>query len=41
MSRSVIAEQIRAGRLHTVKHGRRRYVTAAGNPDYVALLPTS
>jgi len=38
MSRSVIYEQIRAGRLHTVKQGRRRYVTAAGINDYVALL---
>lgn len=38
MSRSVIHEQIRAGRLHTVKQGRRRYVTAAGITDYVALL---
>jgi hypothetical protein len=38
MSRSVIYEQIRAGRLHTVKQGRRRYVTAAGIADYVALL---
>ena len=38
MSRSVIYEQIRAGRLHTVKQGRRRYVTAAGITDYVALL---
>jgi hypothetical protein len=38
MSRSVIYEQIRAGRLHTVKQGRRRYVTATGVSDYVALL---
>ena len=38
MSRSVIYEQIRAGRLHTVKQGRRRYVTATGISDYVALL---
>jgi Helix-turn-helix domain len=38
MSRSVIYEQIRAARLHTVKQGRRRYVTAAGITDYVALL---
>jgi len=38
MSRSVIYEQIRAGRLHTVKQGRRRYVTTAGINDYVALL---
>jgi hypothetical protein len=38
MSRSVIYEQIRAGRLKTVKQGRRRYVTTAGITDYVALL---
>ena len=38
MSRSVIYEQIRAGRLHAVKQGRRRYVTAAGIAEYVALL---
>ena len=38
MSRSVIYEQIRAGRLHTVKQARRRSVTAAGIADYVALL---
>jgi Helix-turn-helix domain len=38
MSRSVIYEQIRAGRLSTVKQGRRRYVTAAGITEYIALL---
>ena len=38
MSRSVIYEQIRAGRLHTVTQGRRRYVTAAGITNYVHLL---
>jgi Helix-turn-helix domain len=38
MSRSVIYEQIRAGRLHTVKQGRRRYVTSAGITEYVNLL---
>jgi hypothetical protein len=38
MSRSVIYEQIRAGRLHTVKQGRRRYVTSAGITNYVRLL---
>jgi hypothetical protein len=38
MSRSVIYEQIRAGRLHTVTVGRRRYVTQTGIADYVALL---
>lgn len=38
MSRSVVYEQIRAGRLHTVTQGRRRYVTTAGLADYVELL---
>ena len=38
MSHSVVYEQIRAGRLRTVKQGRRRYVTAAGISEYVALL---
>jgi hypothetical protein len=38
MSRSVIYEQIRAGRLHTVTQGRRRYVTAAGITNYIHLL---
>jgi len=38
MSRSVIYEQIRAGRLNTVKQGRRRYVTTAAITEYVALL---
>jgi hypothetical protein len=38
MSRSVIYEQIRAGRLHTVRQGRRRYVTSAGITNYVHLL---
>jgi hypothetical protein len=38
MSRSVIYEQIRAGRLRTVTQGRRRYVTSAGITEYVNLL---
>ena len=38
MSRTVIYEQIRAGRLHTVHQGRRCYVTAAAIEGYVALL---
>lgn len=38
MSRSVIYEQIRAGRLQTVHQGRRCYVTATAIERYVALL---
>lgn len=38
MSRSVIYEQIRAGRLHVVHQGRRCYVTASAIERYVALL---
>jgi hypothetical protein len=38
MSRSVIYEQIRAGRLETVHQGRRCYVTANAMERYVALL---
>jgi hypothetical protein len=38
MSRSVIYEQIRAGRLDVVHQGRRCYVTAAALERYVALL---
>lgn len=38
LSRSVAYEQIRAGRLHTVTVGRRRYVTAAGLAQFVELL---
>ena len=38
MSRSVIYEQIRAGRLRVVHQGRRCYVTAAAIERYVALL---
>lgn len=38
MSRSAIYEQIRAGRLHTVKQGRATFVTWAAIRDYIALL---
>ncbi len=38
MSRSVVYEQIRAGRLRTVKQGRTRLVSAAAIRDYIALL---
>jgi excisionase family DNA binding protein len=38
LSRSVIYEQIRAGRLPTVKQGRATLVTAAALTDYVKLL---
>ncbi|MEO3776309.1 helix-turn-helix domain-containing protein [Micromonospora sp. B11E3] len=38
LSRSVIYEQIRAGRLRTVRQGRTRLVPAAAITDYVDLL---
>jgi excisionase family DNA binding protein len=38
LSRSVIYEQIRAGRLRTVKQGRTRLVPHTAIADYVALL---
>jgi excisionase family DNA binding protein len=38
LSRSVIYEQIRAGRLPTVKQGRATLVTATALADYVRLL---
>lgn len=38
LSRTVIYEQIRANRLHTVTQGRRRYVAAHALHDYVQLL---
>jgi len=38
LSRSVIYELIRAGRLRTVKQGRTRLVPATAITDYVALL---
>lgn len=38
LSRSVIYEQIRAGRLRSVVQGRSRLIPAAAISDYVALL---
>lgn len=38
LSRTVIYEQIRAGRLRTVKQGRARRVPEAAIAEYVALL---
>ncbi len=38
MSRTVVYEQIQAGRLRTVKQGRATLVPAAAIADYVALL---
>ena len=38
LSRSVIYELIRAGRLRAVKEGRSRLVSAAAINDYIALL---
>lgn len=38
MSRSVIYEQIRAGRLRTVKQGRARLIPAPAINEYVQLL---
>lgn len=38
MSRTVIYELIRAGRLRTVKQGRARLVPASAIAEYVALL---
>lgn len=38
LSRSVIYEQIRAGRLRTVRQGRTRLVSAAAITAYVDLL---
>ena len=40
MSRSVIYEQIRAGRLRTVTQGRARFVPVRAINDYVELLIT-
>jgi hypothetical protein len=40
MSRSVIYEQIRAGRLRTVKQGRATFITSAAITDYIKLLET-
>ncbi len=38
MSRTVIYEQLRAGRLRSVRQGRTRLIPAAAITDYVALL---
>ncbi|MFE2500405.1 helix-turn-helix domain-containing protein [Streptomyces rubiginosohelvolus] len=38
LSRSVVYDLIRAGRLRTVKEGRTRLVPASAITDYVALL---
>ena len=38
MSRSVIYEQIRSGRLRSVTEGRRRLISASAIADYIALL---
>ncbi|MGO8978669.1 MAG: helix-turn-helix domain-containing protein [Streptosporangiaceae bacterium] len=38
MSRSVIYEQIRSGRLRSVTQGRARLIPAAAIADYIALL---
>jgi hypothetical protein len=38
LSRSVIYEQIRAGRLRTVKQGAATLITTAALDDYVRLL---
>jgi excisionase family DNA binding protein len=40
LSRTVIYEQIRTGRLRTVKQGRTRLVPAAAIAEYIALLET-
>ncbi len=38
LSRSVIYEQIRAGRLRTVRQGRTRLIPASAIDDYISLL---
>ena len=38
LSRSVIYQQIRSGRLRSVTEGRRRLIPASAIADYVALL---
>lgn len=38
MSRTVIYDLIRVGRLRTVKEGRTRYVPASAITEYIALL---
>lgn len=38
MSRTVIYEQLRSGRLRSVRQGRARLITADAIRDYIALL---
>ena len=38
LSRSVIYEQLRSGRLRSIRQGRARLITAAAIRDYIALL---
>lgn len=38
LSRTVIYEQMRAGRLRSVRQGRARLIPAAAIRDYIALL---
>ncbi len=38
MSRSVIFEQLRSGRLRSVRQGRARLIPAVAIRDYIALL---
>lgn len=38
LSRSVIYEQMRAGRLHSVREGRSRRIPASAVHDYIELL---
>ena len=38
MSRSALYEEIRSGRLRSVKRGRSRLISASAIADYVALL---
>ncbi|QFY13920.1 helix-turn-helix domain-containing protein [Nonomuraea phyllanthi] len=38
MSRTVIYDQIRTGRLRSVKQGRARLITPGAIRDYIALL---
>jgi excisionase family DNA binding protein len=40
LSRTVIYEQIRAGRLRSVRQGRARLIPADAIADYIALLIT-
>lgn len=38
MSRSVLYEQIRSGRLHTIKQGRATFITFSAIAEYISLL---